>query len=101
MSRTKPFGTSRRLVSMAYQKVRSNKGTGGVDGVSLELFHGKCKDHLYWLRNQMSSGSYMPPPVRLHEIPKRGDGLRPLDIPTVTDRLAQTVVRCGNQRILW
>ena len=93
MSETKPFSISRRLVSLAYQKVRSNKGAGGVDGVSLETFHGGYKDHLYRLWNRMSSGSYMPPPVRLREIPKKGGGLRPLGIPTVADRIAQTVVR--------
>ena len=41
----------------------------------------------------MSSGSYMPPPVKLIEIPKKGGGLRPPCIPTIADRIAQTVVR--------
>ena len=93
MSETKPFSISRRLVSLAYQKVSSNGGAGGVDGVSLESFHAGYRDHLYKLWNQMSSGSYMPPPVKLVEIPKKGGGLRPLGIPTVADRIAQTVVR--------
>jgi group II intron reverse transcriptase/maturase len=93
MSETKPFSISRRLVSLAYQKVRSNKGAGGVDEMSLEKFHEDYKDHLYRLWNRMSSGSYMPPPVKLVEIPKKGGGLRPLGIPTVADRIAQTVVR--------
>jgi RNA-directed DNA polymerase len=93
MSETKPFSISRRLVSMAYQKVRSNQGAGGVDGVSLSAFHEEYQDHLYRLWNQMSSGSYQPPPVRLQEIPKKGGGLRPLGIPTIADRIAQTVVR--------
>lgn len=93
MSETKPFSISRRLVSLSYQKVRSNRGAGGVDGVSLEKFHAGYKDHLYRLWNRMSSGSYIPPPVRLKEIPKKGGGLRPLGIPTVADRIVQTVVR--------
>ncbi|HEY8968523.1 MAG TPA: group II intron reverse transcriptase/maturase [Puia sp.] len=93
MSKTKPFSISRRLISMAYQKVRSNKGAGGADGVSLEEFHVGYKDYLYKLWNQMSSGSYMPPPVKLKEIPKKGGGLRPLGIPTIADRVGQTVVR--------
>ena len=93
MSEAKPFSISRRLVSLAYQKVRSNKGAGGVDGVSLEAFEAGYKDHLYRLWNRMSSGSYMPPPVKLVEIPKKGGGLRPLGIPTIADRIAQTVVR--------
>jgi retron-type reverse transcriptase len=58
MSETKPFSISRRLVSLAYQKVRSNKGAGGVDGVRLEEFHAGYKDHLYRLWNRMSSGSW-------------------------------------------
>jgi RNA-directed DNA polymerase len=93
MSEAKPFSISRRLVSLAYQKVRSNKGAGGVDGVSLESFEAGYKEHLYRLWNRMSSGSYMPPPVKLVEIPKKGGGLRPLGIPTIADRIAQTVVR--------
>lgn len=93
MSETKSFSISRRLVMMAYSKVSSNKGAGGVDGMSLEMFHADYKDHLYKLWNQMSSGSYMPPPVKLTEIPKKGGGLRPLGIPTIADRIAQTVVR--------
>ncbi|BAV07727.1 group II intron reverse transcriptase/maturase [Filimonas lacunae] len=93
MSGAKSFSISRRLVSMAYQKVHSNKRAGGVDGVSLDVFHERYRDHLYKLWNQMSSGSYIPPTVRLHEIPKKGGGLRPLGIPTIADRIAQTVVR--------
>ena len=93
MSEAKAFSISRRLVSLAYQKVRSNKGAGGVDGVSLETFEAGYKDHLYRLWNRMSSGSYLPPPVRLVEIPKKGGGLRPLGIPTIADRIAQTIVR--------
>jgi retron-type reverse transcriptase len=93
MSEAKPFSISRRIVSLAHQKVRSNKGAGGVDGVSLERFDAGYRDQLYRLWNRMSSGSYMPPPVKLVEIPKKGGGLRPLGIPTIADRIAQTVVR--------
>lgn len=91
MSKTKSFVISRRQVSMAYQKVRMNKG--GVDGISLNDFQIDYRDHLYRLRNRMSSGSYMPPSVKLTEIPKKGVGLRPLGIPTISDRIAQTLVR--------
>ncbi|MBS0032477.1 group II intron reverse transcriptase/maturase [Chitinophaga sp. 22321] len=93
MSKTKSFSISRRLVSLAYQQVRSNKGAGGIDGISLETFHKAYKDHLYKLWNRMSSGSYMPPPIKLKEIPKKGGGLRPLGIPTISDRIAQSIVR--------
>lgn len=93
MSKTKAFSISRRLVSQAYRKVRSNRGAGGVDEVSLKEFHKEYQGHLYRIWNRMSSGSYMPPPVKLVEIPKKGGGLRPLGIPTIADRIAQTVVR--------
>jgi len=93
MDKAKSFSISRRLVMHAYQKVKSNKGAGGVDAVSLEEFDKDNRNNLYKLWNRMSSGSYMPPPVRLVEIPKKGGGLRPLGIATVSDRIGQTVVR--------
>ena len=49
------------------------------------------KGNLYKVWNRMSSGSYHPPPVRLVEIPKDNGGTRPLGIPTIADRVAQTV----------
>jgi len=61
--------------------------------MSLADFEADYKTHLYRLWNRMSSGSYMPPPVRLLEIPKKGGGLRPLGIPTIADRVAQMVVK--------
>jgi RNA-directed DNA polymerase len=93
MSETKPFSISKRWVYLAYQKVKSNKGVGGVDGVSMSEFDENYRQHLYKLWNQMSSGSYMPPPIKLVEIQKKGGGLRPLGISTVADRIGQTVVR--------
>jgi RNA-directed DNA polymerase len=93
MSGTKPFSISKQWVYNAYLKVKSNKGSGGVDGISLNEFDKDYKNHLYKLWNKMSSGSYMPPPVKLMEIPKKGGGLRPLGIPTIADRIGQTVVK--------
>jgi len=93
MSKTKPFSISRRLVMVAYQKVKSNRGSAGVDEVSMNEFDKEYRDHLYRLWNRMSSGSYMPPAVKLVEIQKKGGGLRPLGIPTIADRTSQTVVR--------
>jgi RNA-directed DNA polymerase len=92
MSETKPFRIERRSVMEAYGRVFSNRGVGGVDGVSLAEFEKDWQNNLYRLWNRMSSGSYMPPPVKLVEIPKKGGGVRPLGIPTVADRVAQTVV---------
>lgn len=92
MSETKPFQIERQLVMDAYLRIQANRGSGGVDGMSLESFDKDYKNHLYKIWNKMSSGSYMPPPVRLVEIPKKGGGIRPLGVPTVADRIAQTVV---------
>lgn len=93
MSKTKPFSISKRLVYVAYQKVKSNRGSAGVDEVSMNEFDKEYRNNLYKLWNRISSGSYIPPPVKLIEIPKKGGGLRPLGIPTIADRIAQTVVR--------
>lgn len=93
MSGAKPFSISRWQVMDAYQKVKSNGGSAGVNAMSLEEFAKDEKKLLYKLWNQMSSGSYMPPAVKLVEIEKKGGGKRPLGIPTVGDRIAQTVVR--------
>lgn len=93
MSGPKPFNIPRQWVWKAWLRVRSNNGSGGIDGISLAEFGQDYKAHLYWLWNRMSSGSYMPPAVKLMEIPKKGGGKRPLGIPTIADRVAQTVVK--------
>jgi RNA-directed DNA polymerase len=89
----KPFGISKQVVWEAYEKVKANKGAAGVDGESIEEFEEDLKGNLYKLWNRMSSGTYFPPPVRAVEIPKKGKGVRTLGVPTVADRIAQTVVR--------
>lgn len=81
MSKTKPFSISKEVVWEAYKKVRANKGSAGVDDVSIEEFEKDLKNNLYKLWNRMSSGSYFPPPVKLVEIGKRDGGVRPLGIP--------------------
>lgn len=93
MRGAKPFSISKRWVYQAYQKIRSDKESEGVDAVSLKEFDQSHGDRLYKIWNQMSSGSYMPPMVKLVEIPKKGGGVRPLGIPPVGDRIAQTMVR--------
>jgi len=90
----KPFDISKRVVWEAYERVKANQGAAGVDGESIEEFEKDLKGNLYKLWNRMSSGSYFPPPVRAVEIPKAGGrGVRVLGVPTVSDRIAQTVVR--------
>jgi len=89
----KPYVIPKQLVWDAYQRVKANRGAAGVDGESLAAFEKDLKSNLYKVWNRMSSGSYFPPPVRLVEIPKDNGGTRPLGIPTVADRVAQTVVK--------
>ena len=93
MAEAKPFGISKRAVWEAYCKVKENRGAAGVDGQSLEDFERDLKNNLYKLWNRMASGSYFPPPVLAVEIPKAGGGERRLGIPTVSDRIAQMVVK--------
>lgn len=87
----KPFVIAKRAVWEAYEKVRAKKGAPGVDAVSLAVFEKDLKNNLYKIWNRMSSGTYFPPPVRAVEIPKTGGGVRVLGVPTVGDRIAQTV----------
>jgi RNA-directed DNA polymerase len=89
----KPYDIPKQLVWEAYQQVKANRGAAGVDGESLAAFEEDLKGNLYKVWNRMSSGSYFPPPVRLVEIPKDNGGMRALGIPTVADRVAQTVVK--------
>jgi RNA-directed DNA polymerase len=90
----KPFAISKRAVWEAWQQVRANQGAAGVDEESIAEFEADLQGNLFKLWNRMSSGSYMPPPVRAVEIPKQdGRGVRTLGVPTVADRVAQTVAR--------
>ncbi|MGI3224204.1 group II intron reverse transcriptase/maturase [Streptomyces sp. GTA36] len=92
-SPNKPFDISKWEVLEAYREVKRNQGAPGVDGQSIEEFEADLKGNLYKVWNRMSSGTYFPPPVRAVEIPKQhGGGTRMLGIPTVADRVAQTVV---------
>src|SRR5262250_2824353 len=94
MDRAKPFCIPKRAVWEAYKRVRANHGAAGVDGQTIAEFEEDLKDNLYKLWNRMSSGSYMAPPVRRVEIPKGdGGGVRLLGIPSVADRVAQTLVK--------
>ncbi|MPM57246.1 hypothetical protein SDC9_104068 [bioreactor metagenome] len=93
MSETKPFSIPKRDVMMAFERVKANKGTHGIDGQSIEEFEKNLKDNLYKIWNRMSSGSYIPKPVKAVPIPKKNGGTRILGIPTVEDRIAQMVVK--------
>jgi RNA-directed DNA polymerase len=93
MTEDKPFCISKWAVLAAWESVRANQGAAGVDGVSVEAFEKKLANNLYRIWNRMSSGSYMPPPVKRVMIPKTDGRQRPLGIPTVGDRVAQMVVK--------
>jgi len=92
-SSSKPFDISKKEVWDAWIKVRGNQGAPGVDEQSLEEFEADLENNLYKIWNRMSSGTYFPPAVMGVEIDKEhGGGTRMLGIPTVGDRVAQTVV---------
>ena len=93
MAGAKPFAIAKREVWEAFKRVKANHGAAGVDEQSIGAFEERLADNLYKLWNRLSSGSYMPAPVRRVDIPKAGGGMRPLGIPTVADRVAQAVVR--------
>jgi group II intron reverse transcriptase/maturase len=81
------------MVKEAYRKVKANQGSAGVDKESLEAFQADLSGNLYVLWNRLSSGSYFPKPVRSVSIPKANGKRRILGIPTVSDRIAQQVIK--------
>src|SRR5258707_7042405 len=94
----KPFVIPKQLVWEAYRRVKANKGAPGVDRQSLDDFESDLRNNLYKIWNRMSSGTYFPPPVRAVEIPKpHGGGVRILGVPTVADRVAQTVAALARE----
>jgi RNA-directed DNA polymerase len=96
----KPFVISKRLVWEAYQRVKANRGAAGIDGQSIKDFDCDQSRNLYRIWNRMSSGSYFPPAVKAVLIPKKTGGERILGVPTVGDRIAQTVVTMVLEPIL-
>ncbi len=93
MSQAKPFPITKRQVWEAYKRVKRNAGGAGVDEQSLKEFDEQLENNLYKLWNRMASGSYMPAPVKRVNIPKADGSSRPLGIPTIADRIAQTVAK--------
>ena len=89
----KPFDIPRYHYHEAFEEVRTNKGAAGVDRESIADYEENLDGNLYKLWNRMSSGTYFPKPVKQVLIPKRNKKMRPLGIPTVEDRIAQTVVK--------
>ena len=93
MEKAKSYHISKHVVVEAYKRVKANKGAAGVDEESILEFELDLKNNLYKIWNRMSAGSYFPPPVKTVEIPKADGKKRKLGIPTVSDRIAQMVVK--------
>lgn len=93
LNKTKPFTISKQLVMQAWKLIKANAGSAGVDQQSIADFEIELKDNLYKIWNRMSSGTYFPPPVKAVLIPKKSGGERILGVPTVSDRVAQMVVK--------
>ena len=89
----KPFNIDKRRVYEAYKAVKSNGGAAGVDRQTIEQFEANLGSNLYKIWNRMSSGTYFPSPVLAVSIPKKSGGQRILGVPTVSDRIAQMVVK--------
>jgi len=76
----------------AYKRVKSNKGSPGIDGMTVDALTVYLKEHWPAIREQLLTGTYKPQPVKRVEIPKPDGGVRQLGIPTVLDRMVQQAV---------
>src|SRR5690242_20863364 len=82
----------RENCKQALRRVKANKGSPGIDGMTVVQLPGHLKEHWPAIRKQLFSGTYKPQPVRRVEIPKPDGGVRKLGIPTVLDRFIQQAV---------
>ena len=95
-----PAGTNRMMEEVcgrenckqALKRVKANKGSAGVDGMTVQQLPEFLKQHWPAIREQLLSGTYKPQPVKRVEIPKPEGGVRKLGIPTVLDRFIQQAV---------
>jgi len=76
----------------AFKRVRRNKGSPGIDGMTVDQLEPYLREHWPTIREQLLMGSYQPTAVRRHEIPKGDGGMRMLGIPTVLDRFVQQLL---------
>lgn len=93
VNKAKPFDIPKELVWKAFQLVKSNKGSAGIDRESINGFEQNLSGNLYKLWNRLSSGTYFPPAVKGVAIPKKQGGTRVLGVPTVSDRIAQMTIK--------
>lgn len=82
----------RENMVVALQRVQANRGSPGVDGMTVGALAGYLREHWPTIREALLAGNYRPQPVKRVEIPKPGGGVRKLGIPTVLDRLIQQAV---------
>jgi RNA-directed DNA polymerase len=82
----------RENLSQALKNVRANKGSPGIDGVTVDELPGYLSEHWPTIRDRLLEGAYRPQPVKRVEIPKPDDGVRKLGIPTVLDRFIQQAI---------
>ena len=80
---------ARPNLQAALKRVRQNKGSPGIDGMTVDQLPDYLREHWAQLREQLLAGGYVPCAVRRHLIPKSGGGVRELGIPTVLDRFIQ------------
>jgi group II intron reverse transcriptase/maturase len=97
---TKSQPITRKMVWQACRKVKSNKGSFGIDKMDWGTLDRNLQSHLDKLWNRLSSGSYFPQAVREVTIKKKSGGVRKLGIPTLLDRIAQEVVKTHLERIV-
>jgi RNA-directed DNA polymerase len=92
----------RKNCQQALARVKSNKGSAGVDGMTVEQLPAYLKQHWPTIREQLLLGTYKPQPVKRVEIPKPDGGMRKLGIPTVLDRFIQQALNrdCTAQCLL-
>jgi RNA-directed DNA polymerase len=83
---------ARENVRAAFQRVRRNKGSPGMDGMTVEELEPYLREHWPAIRERLLAGSYQPSAVQRQLIPKRGGGMRQLGIPTVLDRFVQQLL---------
>ena len=76
----------------ALKRVKSNKGSAGIDGMTVEELPGYLKEHWPAIRERLLAGTYKPQPVKRVDIPKPDRGVRQLGIPTVLERMVQQAV---------
>ncbi len=93
MSENKPFNISFQMFIIAFERVKANRGSYGIDEQTIDEYEKYLITNLYKLWNRMSSGTYFPKPVKAVAIPKKNGGTRILGIPTVEDRVAQMVAK--------